>query len=250
LSCRRLACPYCGPRLTLSTVKAIELAAPRSSGVVTLPPDKTPTSYGALLGSFARVLGSVAESLRVGGSIWEYVWVVELSERLQPNVHFLQRGDGVTSLRFRRALAAAGGRGDLQPIRHLGRLSRYILKLPLAGLDLQDVDATAAMDLHLLLNGGRLIHASRRFFVDAKGVPLNGVRAARAEARRVGTRGPAPTPEQLVEWRAGWKLPPGTWGLGGHRGGAVGLETHLSRGRGGGTSLGAFRGFRAPTERT
>jgi hypothetical protein len=225
LSCRRLACPYCGPRITLSTVKAIELAAPRSSGVVTLPPDKTPTSYGALLGSFARVLGSVAESLRSGGSIWEYVWVVELSERLQPNVHFLQRGDAVAGLRFRRALAGAGGRGDLQPIRHLGRLSRYVLKLPLAGLDLPGVDATAAMDLHLLLNGGRLIHASRRFFVDARGVPLNGVRAARAEARQAGTTGPPPTPEELIEWRAGWKLPGEIGAIGGSSGGALGLET-------------------------
>lgn len=234
MSCRRLACPYCGPRITLSTVKAIELAAPRSSGVVTLPPDKTPSGDRARLSTFARVLSSVAASLRAGGSIWEYVFVVELSERLQPNVHFLQRGDEVEGPHFRRALAAAGGRGDLQRIRHLARLSRYVLKLPLAGLDLPGVDAGAAMDLHLLLNGGRLIHASRRFFVDAKGVPLTGVRAARAEARRAGTRGPAPTPEQLVKWRAGWKLPGGALELSeGHRG-ALGLETPPVQGEGAG----------------
>src|SRR5207249_964404 len=48
-ACRRLACGYCGPRLALSTVKAIELAAPIGSAVVTLPHVKLPAGDRARL---------------------------------------------------------------------------------------------------------------------------------------------------------------------------------------------------------
>jgi hypothetical protein len=185
-------------------VKAIELANPIGSAVVTLP--KLPTEDRARLRAFARVLGAVAMDLRGDGLTWEYAWILELSASGTPNVHALQRGSLVTSLRFRRALAGAGGWGDLQPVRHVKILARYCMKLPLAGLDVPDVDAAAAMDLHLRLNGGVLLHSSKRFWADASGDPLPGVVSARAKARLLPT-GRRPTPEELSEWRASWNLP-------------------------------------------
>jgi hypothetical protein len=203
--CRRLACPYCGPRIALSTVKAIELANPIGSAAVTLR--APPTEDRARLRAFARILGAVASDLRGDGFTWEYCWILELSPSGLPNVHVLQRGSPVTSLRFRRALAAASGEGDLQPVRHPKILARYCLKLALSGLDVSGIDAAAAMDLHLRLNGGMLLHSSRRFWLDGSGATLPGVVSARARARLAPT-GRRPTPEELEEWRAGWKLPP------------------------------------------
>ena len=151
---------------------------------MTLPRAKVPDEDRSRLRAFARVLGAVARDLRADGLEWEYCWVLELSEHGTPNVHVLQRGSPVTSSRFRRALAAVGGRGDLP-----------------------DVDAAAAMALHLRLNGGALLHSSRRFWTDGVGQALPGVRVARARARLLPT-GRRPTPEELAAWREGWDLPP------------------------------------------
>jgi hypothetical protein len=180
------------------------MAGPIGSAVVALK--APPTEDRARLRAFARVLGVVATDLRADGLEWEYCWILELSPTGTPNVHVLQSGSSVTSLRFRRALTAAGGRGDLQPVRHVKILARYCLKLALAGLDLPEIDAAAAMDLHLALNGSVLLHSSRRFWADELGGPLPGVVSARAKARLMPT-GRRPTPEELSEWRRGWKLP-------------------------------------------
>jgi hypothetical protein len=183
------------------------MARPIGSAVVTLK--APPTEDRARLRAFARVLGLVASDLRADDLAWEYCWVLELAPSGLPNAHVLQSGSTVSSLRFRRALAGAGGKGDLQPVRHPKILARYVLKLALAGLDRSDVDAAAAMDLHLRLNGEVLLHSSRKFWADPSGGPLPGVVTARARARLL-PRGRRPTPEELAEWRAGWKLPPMT----------------------------------------
>ena len=182
------------------------MAAPHSAAVVTLPRHSTPEGDRARLRAFASILGAVAADLRADGHVFEYCWVLELSASLRPNVHVLSHGDAVSSARFRAALARVGGQGDIQPVRHLKIISRYCLKLPLTGLDDPNVDASAAMDLHLSLNGGKLLHASRHFWRDGE-AQLAGVRAARLAVRSQ-PRGPAPTLEQLAAWRAGWKLPP------------------------------------------
>jgi hypothetical protein len=51
------------------------------------------------------------------------------------------------------ALDAGMRWGDVQTIRHAPILARYILKLPLAPLDL-DLDGKVCMELHLALYGG------------------------------------------------------------------------------------------------
>ena len=228
-SCRRLRCGYCGPRLALSTVRAIELAAPHSSAVVTLPHDATPDNERAILRAFASVLGAVANDLRADGLIFEYCYTVELSASLRPNLHALHHGDRISSIRLRSALARAGGQGNTEPLEFPKTMCRYIVKLPLAGHDDPSVDASAALDLHARLNGGKILHASRRFWRDANGSPLSGVRAARLVARSQPT-GPAPTPAQLMAWRSKWKLPP----IGDSNGRAVGAFGGHSTPSGGG----------------
>src|SRR4051794_14620508 len=99
-ACGRLACPYCGPRKALSTVKAIEMARPIGSAVITLK--SAPSQDRPRLRAFARVLNATVADLRADGVGWEHVWVLELSPSGLPNAHVLVRGDRVTSLRFRR----------------------------------------------------------------------------------------------------------------------------------------------------
>ena len=183
------------------------MAAPHGAGVLTVRHGSLQTGEREVLRRFARILGAVASELRSEGRQFEYLYVIELAPDLRPHAHFMQRGDRISSGRFRAALSRAGGQGDLQEIRYLRKVSRYTLKLATAGLDLPDVDAAAALDLHLSLNGEMLVHTSRRFWRDAEGVVLPGVRAARLAARSNPT-GPAPTQEQLKAWRSGWALPP------------------------------------------
>lgn len=151
--------------------------------------------------------GAVATDLRSDGLTFEYVYTIESSEHLKPNLHVLHHGSQITSSRFRSALARAGGQGDTQKIRHLKILSRYVLKLALAGIDVPEIDATAAMDLHLRINGEKLLHSSRRFWRDERGDALSGIGAAR-RAAGLTPKGSAPTQELLASWRSGWKLPP------------------------------------------
>jgi hypothetical protein len=231
LSCRRLACPYCGPRITLSTVKAIELAAPSASGVLALPLSEVTSGDPATLRAFAGVLGDVARDLRGRGLAWEYAWIVERSESGTAHVHLLQHGSRVTGQAFAAAARRAGAWGDLQEIRHLPRVVRYVLKLPLSVLDLDHDRPRDVMALHLMLNGSALLHASRRFWRDSDGKTLRGVRAARAAARTKSGR-PAPSREQLAAWRAGWKLPPIPVGLGGGRWELQGLASPPPEGEG------------------
>jgi hypothetical protein len=209
--CGTLACPYCGPRRALSTALAIVLARPTASGVVTLrgPPRATDAaSVRSAYEEAAAGLRRIAWEMRHGGRCWEHVWVAELTEHLVPHVHVLARTDGADRDGFRRAARAAGlGWADLQPLRHPGRLGRYILKIPLAPLD-QDVDdPVRLLRVHLALNGGRLVTATRRFWLDRRGEPARGLRMARVEARRARSTNTRSTKEPRI-WRTGWRIPP------------------------------------------
>jgi len=205
-ACGRLRCPFCGPRLALSTANAIVLAAPSCSAVLTTWGSDLPSEPELLFRLFVKSVNATAAELRSGGRTWEYCWTLEVSSTGIPNAHVLAWGDPVAPARFSRVAISAGVRwGDVQPIRHLPLLARYVLKLPLAPLDL-GLDGEACMALHLTLNGGKLLHSSRRFWRNgARGLP--GVRVARAVARRSHRRGRRPSPEELAEWRKGWRLP-------------------------------------------
>jgi hypothetical protein len=231
LPCRRLSCGWCGPRVALSTVKAIELAAPNASGVLALPLSEMTNGDPSTLRAFASTLREVARDLRGRGLSWEYTWIVERSESGTAHVHLLQHGSRVTGPAFAAAARRAGAWGDLQEIRHPPRVVRYVLKLPLSVLDLGHDRPEDVMALHLMLNGNALLHASRRFWRDSEGSTLRGLRAARAAARTRSGR-PAPSREQLAAWRAGWKLPPIPVGLGGPRGELKGLASPPSEGEG------------------
>jgi hypothetical protein len=203
--CGRLTCGWCGPRAALGTAWAIELAAPRGSAVVMLPKTEEPLDDREQLQAFGRLLGAVARRIRAGGASFEYCYVIELSESSVPHAHVLVQNH-LTSHRFRKALAAEGGRGDLQNVRNIKVLSRYTLKLPVSGLNLPYPEAVAAMRTHLQLNGFKILHATRKFWRH-KAHALSGVREARVVARLARPPGRRPTPEELARWRGSWKLP-------------------------------------------
>ena len=206
--CGRLGCGYCGPRRALSTANAIAMAAPHWAGVLTSWGKDLPVEPSELFALFARATSAVVAGLRSAGAV-EYCWVLELSSRRIPNVHVLMWGDPLERSTFHSTALQAGMRwGDVQPIRHVGVMARYVLKLPLSPLDL-GLDGESCMNLHLQLNGGRLVHSSRRFWRDREGHALPGLRVARSEARRQrpGT-GQPPSPSELARRRAGWNLPP------------------------------------------
>lgn len=79
----------------------------------------------------------MAARLRKGATPFEYAWIVEVSPSpsFVSHAHVLVLGS-TSSFVFRKALAAFGGRGDVQPIRSARIVSRYILKMALVGLDL------------------------------------------------------------------------------------------------------------------
>src|SRR4051794_33567008 len=76
-ACGRLACPYCGPRKALSTVRASEMARPHGSAVTTMK--DPPTQDRPRLRGFAKILNATVADLREEGICWEHVWVLELS---------------------------------------------------------------------------------------------------------------------------------------------------------------------------
>jgi hypothetical protein len=206
-SCGRLACPHCGPRRALSTANAIAMSSPCWSGVLTVWGGTTPEETADLFRLFARSVAEVVSSLRSGGRVLEYCWVLELSSSRIANAHILMWGDPVQRGQFRAAAAAAGMRwGDVQPIRNVAVMARYVLKLPLAPLD-RGLDGKACMRLHLDLNGQRLVHSSMRFWRDGDGRCLTGVRAARSEARRRSRGRSKPSRAEIDVWRRGWDLP-------------------------------------------
>jgi len=128
-------------------------------------------------------MGRMAISLRASGLTWEHVSVVELSESDRPHVHFLQRGDEVSTTHLRHASEEQGvGWADIAPIRHLPTLARYVLKVPIGALDLEPDEAVRLLGQHKALNGGRLVSSTRGFWVKDDGQEVAGIRAARKEA--------------------------------------------------------------------
>jgi hypothetical protein len=181
-----------------------------------MPTSLLPAGAIGRLRLFAKALGDAARALRAEGLAWEYVYVVELSAAGAPHIHFLQHGSEVSGNLFAATVRqTSGGWGDLRQIRHIGRIARCCLKLPLAALDLDPERPEDLLALHLTLNGGKLLHATRHFWRNANGETLQGIRVARREARTASRPGPAPTREQLAAWRAGWKLPDVPVGIGG-----------------------------------
>jgi hypothetical protein len=188
-------CGGCGPVLALQTVSAIVLAGFDRSGVlsVTDPEFVSEPHYRAAGEKTRALVRQLAKEVRGLGYSWEHVSTIELSAKRRPHAHFLQRGDQVPA-RVLQEVASTIGAGwtDMDVARHPRVIARYILKVPLSGLDMEPSAAAEVMASHGALNGQRLVGHTGAFWRDIDGRRLGGVRHARKAA--------------LVAWRMGWKI--------------------------------------------
>ena len=190
LPCGRLVCGICGPIATLRTVSAIEMAKPTRSGVLTMPSHDDGATVVAR--ELRAVMRSMVQALRREGLAWEHVHVVEVSPEGRPHIHFLQRGADIQpNVLLQVARAHGAGWSAIQPIHNPKPIARYVLKAPLAALDVPILEAASLMLDHVLLNGGRLAGHTRGFWIDASGRVLGGsakARRAAADAWKFGLR--------------------------------------------------------------
>jgi hypothetical protein len=206
--CRRLRCVRCGPVAALQTAAAIVIAQPEWSAVLSTWGPDVPTEPGQLFRVFVRAAQIVAHELRADGKRWEFAWTGEIGEGGTAHVHLLSWGDPVSRKGFRQAASRAGMQwADIQPIRSVPVISKYVVKGALRPLD-DPIEGEPHLLLHLELTGHRIVRASRRFWRNGAEEPLSGLREARAVARKARPPGRRPTPAELAKGHAGWQTPP------------------------------------------
>ena len=188
IPCGKLTCPRCGPGLALRTVTAIVLAEPTHAGFVSMPSSKlrSEDDIEQAPKRLRRAMGRTARDLNAAGLEWEHVSVVEASATGRPHLHFLSHGSAVSSKQLRETLAKHGvGWAEIDSIRRLPTLARYVLKVPIGALDLDAEQAVEVLELHKARNGGRLATTTTGFWRAPGCTEINGVRAARAVAYRM-----------------------------------------------------------------
>jgi hypothetical protein len=171
--------------LALQTVSAILLSEFDRCGVLSVKePEHVREPDVHAVGATTRALmRQLAFEVRARGYAWDHVSTVELSSSRRPHVHFLQRGDPVPAKELQMLASAVGaGWTDMDVVRRPHVIARYILKVPLSGLDLEPSAAAERMADHGALNGWRLVSYTRGFWRDFDGRRLGGVRQARLAA--------------------------------------------------------------------
>lgn len=191
-SCKRVTCPFCGPRIAYKLAGAVALALGPGSGagLLTLraPQEALPRDAAGIWRTFAPLIHSFLGEIDDSGVDFRAAYVVERSQAGRAHVHLVHWGDRlVRASEFAAAGRAVGlGYADSQPVRTRVGLARYILKAPLHTFDLAPAPAEALLLDFKALNGARLIHtsgASGPFWRDGWGNPIRGgVRKARARA--------------------------------------------------------------------
>lgn len=188
--CRTQGCPVCGPNLAFRTVLAITMAAPSHFVLITPEPGRVGGDGAIALRD--GVSQRLAPKIREAGFRWEYVYTVELTERLQPHAHLVSWGDAVPRSEMRRQVQAAGlGWSNSNPIRSRYRTAKYMLKDVLRAYDVnaRGVDRTLEVrkDIvhkYLYVNGGHLVHGSPGYWRDLNGQLLRSIREARKLANQ------------------------------------------------------------------
>lgn len=166
-------------------MEAICLARPERAGFVSLGPEHLATEEDRREAPHRlRVgMGRIAREMRARGYGWEDVHVVEISPFGRPHAHFLQRGSDVPGVELR-AVAHANGVGwsQMSRIRNLPVIVRYVLKAPIRALDMEPEGAVEVLWRHKMLNGNRLVTATRGFWRVGTMTQLSGVAKARGAA--------------------------------------------------------------------
>ena len=186
--CRALHCPYCLPLQVRDVARAIALAEPDWFLTLTL--------VGSDFTTIRDRMNRYRQKLLRAGTSFEWVWHVEHNpEGNGAHVHAWVRCEVPPSPSELSLAAQASGLGPISDWQRrraeMGprglsldgvTAASYGMKEALEGLA-SDVSLTMAQEAFLALNGGRLCHASRQFWVDRYGRPLPGVRAAIRQAR-------------------------------------------------------------------
>jgi hypothetical protein len=199
--CGANACRWCGPVNALQTARAIALAEPERSYLLTLAGE----SFGDVRGKVKRVRYRLRE--RYPG--WSDCWHVEPnpSGDGQHHVHGLQHGTGRVDVEILRSAAVREGFGrwvGLRRVRRADAAAMYGVKLAAlsaAAYSLKGVGAD--LETFLEANGGRMVHASRGFWREGgDGGALPGVRVARRVAgmRVKGAAGLCPATGESHDW--------------------------------------------------
>lgn len=168
--CRKVGCPFCCLVLVDQYAKAIMRAAPARLVTFTLVGHDWPT---------ARTnLNRAAGKIRAKGYDWEYAYTVEPNRENGLHAHAWVHGSQVPDHVLNAICADVGiGKPDIVRADYDGP--------QFYGLKRAQEDATRAD--HLRLNGGRLLHCSRKFFRDRHGNPCSMTVA-------IGRRSSAPSP--------------------------------------------------------
>lgn len=190
--CRGLSCPYCIHVQVRDVARAIALARPNWSLLI--------TQVGDDFVQTRRRMNRLRELVRASGFVFEWAWHVEHNPRASGlHVHAWLRSQppappGTFSAR---AAQARVGWVDLQPLRtrmgweagglHGVGAAGYGMKEALEGLQ-EAVLLSEVQQAFLEINGKHLVHASRGFWVDQYGRPSGGLRAAAAMGRRLQAR--------------------------------------------------------------
>ncbi len=165
--CRRRSCLFCVRRTISALSSAVEFVRPTHLLTVTrLDEDWQPNR--------AR-MNRLMRCLRSGGRRLEWFYVIEeLAASAGAHAHVLLRGDVPEAEKLHELCARAGFRfPDLQPLDRPRSNASYFFKVA--------AWTETSLAFHSQLNGGRLFHASRGFWLD----PSNGevLTSERAKSR-------------------------------------------------------------------
>lgn len=174
--CRALTCPSCIHIEIYRVARAIALARPNRRFLLTLVGDSWQT--------IRRRVNRIREYLADEGVCFEWAWHVEWNPGgTGHHVHAWVRSAVPVSERLLRAAARRAGIGMawVSPVPwpmgfNAGLLegvarSAYGMKLAHEG-DPWSESLSVVQERFLDINGGRLVHASRNFWVDADGTPV------------------------------------------------------------------------------
>ena len=177
LRCWRNRCPSCAWRRAVGIGYAITMARPTLMVTLNLLPEKFP--------DIKRCMQRLRERLTYRG--WEFEWaygVEQPNPTTPPHVHILVHGQRVPPDDVWVEQATQSGFDvDHRPRTSRGSdtyLFKKVSKVKYGGWS----DGLDAIDAHLELNGGRIIHATRSFWRDHSGEPIAGMDEAVRIARQ------------------------------------------------------------------
>lgn len=176
LRCDRNRCPWCGPRRAIRVATAIEMANPAWGFTLTGLDETWAVNHPSL----AKVMRSMRDTYQV-----TVAWHLEENPRgMGCHLHGWGRGarpdEGVLS-----EMAGRAGLGQVVAVKSARGYYGYGMKEVTALVEEDDVRVIKPpLDRYLDRNGGRLVHASRGFWVDRNGRPTDLRGALRESARR------------------------------------------------------------------